>query len=90
MEFERDKRYKGIKLLLEKGEIKTLAGIIDDHSFPISALAEYFSTNTTRMRRLINAPGSFTMDDLIMIAKYFDVKDQIIIDMAYKQAKKRF
>lgn len=84
---ERDKRYKSIKIMLEQGHIKKLIDIFEDHLFPITVIAEHLHTSTTRVRKLLNSPGEFTINELSSIADYFDVTHKLIIELAYKTRK---
>ncbi|WEK33964.1 MAG: hypothetical protein P0Y53_15860 [Candidatus Pseudobacter hemicellulosilyticus] len=85
---ERDKRTKGIKKLIESKDIKTLVEILDDHDFPVTSLAKSLRTNTTRMRRLMESPGNLTFDEADAIAFFFDVREELIVEMIRRVKKK--
>lgn len=79
----RDLRYKAVKRLVEKGDIKYFNEIFD--YIPKSTVAADLGKQNVRFTQLMNHIERFTLKDLFMLAKFFDVEDQIIFDLAYNQ-----
>ena len=86
MEILRHPRTRGIKALIENGEITRfdeIFGIPGD--FPRSILASYVHTNNNRIARLIRQPGELTGDEIKEIADYFEVSVLVLQRLVNRQ-----
>lgn len=76
----KDNRYNVVRILIEKGEIKTIAEIFD--YIPKSVVRDELGTNNKRVTRLINHPLEFTLLELRKIARAIGIKTKVLSNMA--------
>jgi hypothetical protein len=62
----KDPRYLALKYLLKKGDITTFKQIFDH--IPYTVVANDLHTNNNRMKRLIEDPENFKLEELYTLA----------------------
>lgn len=80
---EKDKRYKTVKLLIEKEGITRLEEIFEH--IPVTTIALMLGTNWQRLTKYINNPLLFKFGEILVLAKYFEVGEEIMIKIVYSQ-----
>ena len=88
---EKDKRYKGVKRLLESGDLTEFNQIFEH--IPKSVIASAIGTARDRFNFKMEHIEKFTLEDLIAIGKYLEVDDMMIVFQLawnqYQQQKKK-
>jgi hypothetical protein len=83
----KDRRFIAVKALLESGEITEIAHIFD--LVPKTAAYKQLGMGYLRFLECLKSPGSFTVDELLVLADLFGVDGKVIIDLVYKSALKQ-
>ena len=81
----RDIRYKTVNILIKGGHIKTFAEIFEH--IPPSIVSKDFGSNYNRFATLIDTPSDFKLRELYTLASFFEIDEQIMINLAHKQCK---
>lgn len=79
----KDKRYAATKVLIESGHIQTFRQIFDH--IPRSVVYSDLGINYTRFKELLSNTARFTLQELIILGKLFEMDAKTLIDMAYDQ-----
>jgi hypothetical protein len=79
----RDTRYKTVKILITGGHIRTFSEIFNH--IPPSIVSRDFGTNYTRFVNLITNPSDFKLKELYTLARFFELEDDVMIELAHKQ-----
>ena len=79
----RDPRYKAVKLMVEKGEITLFNEMF--RIIPKSVVAADLGKQNIRFTMLMNRIERFTLKDLFLLGKFFDLDERMIFELAYKQ-----
>lgn len=77
-----DKRIEAIALLIEKGYIKTWAGIFD--YIPRTVVANHLGLNNNKMKLYVEAPALLPADKLEQIASFLKVKITVLEGLRLK------
>lgn len=76
----KDNRYNVVRILLEKGEIKTIVQIFQ--YIPKSVVSKEIKTNNNRFTRLIKDPQRFKLSELTKIAGAIGIESEVLVLMA--------
>lgn len=76
----KDARYRAVKALMEKAEIKGLKDVF--MYLPISVLKVDMKVNYNTLRRKIDNSSLLTVRDIISMAKLFEVDESKILALA--------
>lgn len=90
---DRDPRYLPVSLLIKSKEITTFRDIFTGSRFPRSAIAKLLGRDNNRMRELVENPGQLTVEQVAVLAEYFDVSfvqmERLISEqMGYRKKRK--
>lgn len=80
---ERDPRYKAVKHLVDKGEIMMFNQIFD--FIPKSKVAADLGIQNVRFTSLMNHIERFSLQELFILAKFFELDDRAMFNLAYNQ-----
>lgn len=80
---ERDPRYKAVKHLVEKEEITLFNQMFD--FIPKSKVAADLGIQNVRFTALMNHIERFSLQELFILAKFFELDDRTIFNLAYNQ-----
>lgn len=80
---QKHKRAKTVKQLIEHQEIKLLSQIFE--VIPVSVVAHALSSNHQQLLPKIKEPGKFRMNDILLMASYFEIDEKMMIDIVYGQ-----
>ena len=81
----KDLRYKTVSILIKGGHIKAFAEIFDH--IPPSIVSHDFGSNYNRFVTLIDNPSDFKLRELYTLASFFEIEDNIMINLAHTQNK---
>ena len=79
-----DTRYGTIKVFIESGHIKSFQEIFT--FIPKTVVYKDLGVNFNRFDRAIKDPSKFKLDELLILAEFFEVDSKKFVDMAYEQA----
>lgn len=79
----RDRRYKAVKALVEKGEISFFNEMFD--YIPKTRVANDLGKNNSRFTKLLNRTEQFRLEELFTVARFLGLDDKQILDLAYNQ-----
>lgn len=79
----KDKRYKTVKLLIERGGISLFSEIFDH--IPVTTIAKFLGSNHVRLTAYIDDPKLLTFDKVLSLAEYFEVTEEKMIELTHKQ-----
>ncbi len=80
---ERDPRYKAVKLMVESGEITKFNEMF--RIIPKSIVAADLGKQNIRFTMLMNRIERFTLKDLFLLGKFFELDERMIFELAYQQ-----
>ena len=80
---ERDPRYKAVKLLVEDGQITLFNEMF--RIIPKSVVAADLGKQNIRFTMLMNRIERFTLKDLFLLGKFFELDEKQIFELAYQQ-----
>lgn len=83
----KDKRYNITKLLIQSGDIKTLAEVFD--VIPPSVVAKDFGTNNTRFSKLTTNPELFRVKEIYRLSDLFEVDPLKMFALVNAQYQKK-
>ena len=81
----KDKRYKTVKILIEGGHITEYKEIFDN--IPKTTVAEQLGIHFNRFDRIINKVGQMKIDDLFLVASYFEIEAKVLFELINNQYK---
>jgi len=79
----RDPRYDLIKLLYEKGKIKSFNDIFK--YVPKTTVANDLGKKVDRFTELLNRVGGFTFDEVAMIAGFCELEESVMFELIEKE-----
>lgn len=80
---KRDQRYKYVKFLLDKGEIKCFNEIFD--TLPKTVLAKDMGFKIVRLNKLLSRPARFTLQDIFIMASFFEIDKFVMLHFVFEQ-----
>lgn len=80
---ERDPRYKAVKLLVEDGQITLFNEMF--RYIPKSVVAADLGKQNIRFTMLMKHIDRFTLKDLFLLGKFFELDERKIFELAYQQ-----
>jgi hypothetical protein len=80
---KRDQRYKYVKFLLDKGEIKSFNEIFD--TLPKTVLAKDMGFKMVRLNKLLSRPARFTLRDIFIMASFFEIDKFVMLRVVFEQ-----
>lgn len=83
----RDNRYNVVRILLEKGEIKTIIQIFQ--YIPKSVVSQELRTNNNRFSLLVKDPHRFKIKELVKIADAIGIEPEVLVLMALHGQKRK-
>lgn len=86
-DMNKDNRYNVVRILLEKGEIKTIVQIFQ--YIPKSIVSQDLRTNNNRFTQLVKDPHRFKISELVKIAGAIDIEPEVLVLMALHGGQKR-
>ncbi len=79
----RDSRYKSVKALIENGTITHFNQMFE--FIPKSIVAADMGKQNIRFTRLMGHVEKFTLEDIYTLAKFLEVQDNTVYELAYKE-----
>jgi hypothetical protein len=79
----KDKRFKTVKLLIESNNITNFSDIFEH--IPKTVIAKHLGTNYNRLSKLVDNVDLFSLRDLFRLARFFEVDDKVMLDLAFTQ-----
>jgi len=79
----KSKKPKKIKELIERGTFKHLREVFE--IAPTTPMATYLGLNPDRFKKKLAKPQEFRLRELYSIATYFEVTEDLILELAHGQ-----
>ena len=84
---KKDKRYKAVKHLIEIGQILKFREVFD--FIPTSIVYKHVGVNYFRFKNMITKPKLLTIEELYIMASFFEVEIKQLLAIVFNQIDER-
>lgn len=79
----KDKKIKIVTKLIKLGEITMISEVFD--YVPVTPVALMLGSNWDQLNKRIQEPGIFRVNEIVLLASYFEVEEKVLFDLVMKQ-----